>query len=186
MNVAQLPLVGPVVRRMLGDEWGAATFGRKATPPGLLAGLLQTSDLLLDVTVEDRDDLFELIGEHMKSVHGLEVASVVRGLGRRERMGSTAVGEGVAIPHARISELDRIELAYFRLSEAIPFDAPDDKLVTDIFVILVPKKAMEEHLMILAEVSRLFSNLRFREHLHRCATPEEVKDLFLKDVSQAP
>ena len=143
-----------------------------------LAQLLMPKDILLDVKVEGRPELFEKIGRHMEWVHGLPQLAVVASLAHREQIGSTAMGHGIAVPHARLKELERIQLAYLRLEPGIAFDAPDGAPVTDVLVILVPKMATEEHLQVLAQSSEMFANGRFREQLHRCRHPMEVKQLF--------
>jgi PTS system nitrogen regulatory IIA component len=143
-----------------------------------VAQLLMPKDILLDVVVSDRDDLLQKIGRHMEWVHGLSQASVFASLAHREQIGSTALGHGIAIPHARLKELDRIQLAYLRISPPVAFDAPDGQPVSDALVILVPKMATEEHLRVLSETSEMFANARFREQLHLCKHPMEVKQLF--------
>ncbi len=144
----------------------------------VIADLLTPKDILLDVDVAGKDLLFGKIGEHMQWVHGIPQKSVEQSLAHREQIGTTALGRGIAIPHARIKELERIRLAYLRLREPIAFDAPDSRPVTDVLVILVPKLANEEHLQILAQSSQMFSSARFRDQLHRCRHPMEVKQLF--------
>lgn len=143
-----------------------------------VAQLLMPKDILLDVRVSGKDDLLQKVGRHMEWVHGLPQQAVVVGLAHREQIGSTALGQGIAIPHARIKELDRIQLAFLRLAPPIPFDAPDGLPVRDVLVILVPKMATEEHLRVLAESSEMFSHPRFREQLGRCQHAAEVKTLF--------
>ena len=147
-------------------------------PLNTIADLLPGRDIILDLEVENKDQLFEEIGRHMEATHGMPQAWVVLSLSRREQVGSTGLGEGVAIPHARIKDLLYIQLAYVRLKSPIPFGAPDGKPVSDILVLLVPKQATEEHLTILAEATRLFSDARFREHLHQCGQSAAVKQLF--------
>ena len=99
-------------------------------------------------------------------------------LSRREQVSSTGLGEGFAIPHARVKDLDRIQVAYVRMKSPIPFGAADGKPVSDILVLLVPKQSADEHLTILADATRMFSDRRFREQLQRCGTPQEVLQLF--------
>jgi PTS system nitrogen regulatory IIA component len=143
-----------------------------------IADLLQTEDIVLDLDVATKSQLFEEIGRHMEGRHGMPQAWVVLSLSRREEVGSTGLGEGVAIPHARIKDLNQIRIAYFRLASPIPFASPDGKPVSDILVLLVPKQATEEHLSILADATRMFSDSRFREHLHLCAQSLAVQQLF--------
>jgi len=143
-----------------------------------VAQLLMPKDILLDVGVSNKSDLLEKIGRHMEWVHGLPQAAVVASLHHREQIGSTALGHGIAIPHARIKELDHIQLAYLRLAPPIAFDAPDQQPVSDVLVILVPKMATEDHLRVLSETSEMFANTRFRQQLHLCKHAMEVKQLF--------
>ena len=143
-----------------------------------VAKLLSTKDIRLDMEVSSRDRLLQEIARHMECEHGMPEDWVFQSLSRREKIGSTALGEGVAIPHARIKDLQRILLAYIRLRQPIPFDAPDDKPVSDILVILVPKEATEEHLRILSEVTQMFSDRQFRQQLRQCDEAGETKQLF--------
>ena len=143
-----------------------------------IARHLWPEDILLDIEVAGKDQLLDEIGWHMEREHALSREWVVAGLARREQLGSTALGEGVAIPHARVDDLKRIQLAYLRLRSPIPYDAPDGRPVSDILVLLVPKRATEEHLRILADTTQLFADRQFREHLHACRHALEVKALF--------
>jgi len=143
-----------------------------------ISDLLRSEDIVLDLVVTTKRQLFDEIGRHMESRHGMPQAWVVLSLSRREEVGSTGLGEGVAIPHARIKDLERIRIAFFRLAAPIPFAAPDGKPVSDILVLLVPKQATEEHLTILADATRMFSDSRFRERLHLCDQASAVQQLF--------
>lgn len=144
-----------------------------------IADLLPARDIILDLEVANKEQLFDAIGRHMEANHGMPKEWVVLSLARREQVGSTGLGEGVAIPHARIKDLLCIQLTYVRLKSPIPFGAPDGKPVSDILVLLVPKQATEEHLSILAEATRLFSDARFRERLHQSGETVAVKQLFV-------
>jgi len=143
-----------------------------------LAELLSARDILLDVAAGGKVEVLEKIGEHMEWVNGLPRDPVIRSLLHREQIGSTALGEGVAIPHARLDKLESIQLGYLRLKTPLAFDAPDGKPVTDVFVILVPKVATEAHLRILGDASQLFSDRDFREQLHQAANASDAKLLF--------
>ena len=151
-----------------------------------IADLLWPEDILLNIEASSKSQLFEEVGRHMERKHALPQGWVVRSLSRREQVGSTGLGEGVAIPHARVKDLDRIYLAYVRLKSPIPFDAPDGKPVSHILVLLVPKQATEEHLRILADATQLLSNRRLRESLCRCHAPADVKELFRGAFASMP
>ena len=146
--------------------------------PEDIAALLQPGDILLDMDVADRQALFGEIGRHMEQRHGLAHAWVENSLARREQAGSTGLGDGFAIPHARVKELERIHICYGALREPIAFDAPDGKPVSDLLVLLVPKQATEAHLHILADATRMFSDPQFRQSLLLCRHAADVKRLF--------
>ncbi len=143
-----------------------------------IAKLLSSKDIRLDMEVSSQDGLLQEIARHMECEHGMPQDWVFQSLSRREKVGSTALGEGVAIPHARIKDLQRILLAYIRLRQPISFAAPDGKPVSDILVILVPKEATEDHLRILSEVTQMFSDPLFRQQLRQCGEAGETKQLF--------
>ena len=143
-----------------------------------IADLLLPDDILLDVDVSSKSQLIDEIGRHMQRAHAMAPESVALSLSHREQIGSTGLGEGVALPHARVKNLDRVQVAYMRLKSPIPFDSPDGKPVSDVLVLLVPKQATEEHLTILAEAAQMLSDRRFRWRLHLCKHPPEVKRLF--------
>jgi PTS system nitrogen regulatory IIA component len=151
---------------------------RKAAKLNAIASYLRPEDILLDADVSGKHELLDAIGRHMEQAYSLPRASVSQSLARREQLGSTGLGQGVAIPHARVKDLNRILAAYLRLNSPIPFDAPDGEPVSDILVLLVPKQATEEHLRLLADASQMFADNRFRARLRQCGDPVEVKRLF--------
>jgi nitrogen PTS system EIIA component len=143
-----------------------------------LSTYLEVGDILLGVRSADKSQLFEAIGRHVQAAHGVPAQSVVSALRRREMAGSTALGHGVAVPHARVAELDRIRILYVRLSRALHFDAPDGQPVSDVVVLMVPAPATQDHLDLLARVAELFSDGGFRATLHGCHTPDGIRQLF--------
>lgn len=90
----------------------------------------------------------------------------------REKKGSTAIGHGVAIPHARLEGLDKAHVACARLSKPLPFDAPDDEPVDLLFIMLIPFESTEEYLEMLSEIAELFSSKTFREQMRKASTNE--------------
>jgi len=92
----------------------------------------------------------------------------------RERLGSTGVGHGVALPHARIEGLSRAYVAFAQLARGVDFDASDDEPVDLIFALVVPQEATAEHLQLLAQLATLFSNEAIRTQLRRCGSAQEV------------
>lgn len=142
-----------------------------------LRDCLQTEDVLLDLQVKTQRELFDAIGHHVERIGGLSAEAVSGGLMRREQAASTALGLGVAVPHARVKGLARMRVLYARLLDGFAFNAPDEHAVRDIMVLLVPDPASQQHLDMLALVVSLFSDASFRSALHECREPEKIKSL---------
>ena len=144
----------------------------------LAAQLLSAEDIVLDLDVSDRQALFQAIGTFSQNRHGVKASDVEVNLHARERLGSTGLGQGVAIPHARIDGL-RDEVAMFvRTRAPIAFDSPDDNPVTCCFVLLVPKNATKKHLQILAAVADMLSDSVLRSQLGQVNNAADALRLF--------
>jgi PTS system nitrogen regulatory IIA component len=139
-----------------------------------VAQLFSPSDILLDVELANKQALFEAVGRLWQERHGVSATEVVNSLNAREELGSTGLGQGVAIPHARLKSSSKAIAAFVRPKTPIEFDSPDDKPVNCCFVLLVPAQATEQHLQILAEVAEMLSNEQFRTQL---ATGKSVADI---------
>jgi PTS system nitrogen regulatory IIA component len=131
----------------------------------LIAKLLPPSNILLDLDVTSKKRMFEQAGLLFENNQGVGRSVVFDSLFARERLGSTGLGQGVAIPHGRIKGLKEAVGAFVRLASPVPFDAPDGKPVTLVFFLLVPEQATEQHLQILSELAQLFSDRELRERL---------------------
>ena len=117
---------------------------------------IQIDDAVLNVVVRDPRCVLELAASRFAHTRASDPRPVLRALLRREESASTALGGGVAIPHARIPGLDAPWTLYLRLADALPFDAPDGKPVRDFLVILVPETGdIDAHLALLAHVAQL-------------------------------
>jgi PTS system nitrogen regulatory IIA component len=139
-----------------------------------LADCIRPEDICLDLQVSGTTELFDVIGRHMQRVRGIPADVVARSLTRRERIGSTGLGQGVAIPHARLAGLEQPRGLYARLKTPIAFHAPDDKPVLDFLVLLVPAPATDEHLVLLAEASQRFASREFRDRIRACTSRVEA------------
>jgi len=95
----------------------------------------------------------------------IEEDTIYSALLERERLGATSVGDGVAIPHARLPDLDHVAGLFVRLTQPIDYDAADEQPVDLVFLLLAPEAANAEHLRALAKISRLFRKEEFREGL---------------------
>jgi PTS system nitrogen regulatory IIA component len=135
----------------------------------LVAKLLSPADVVLDLQVSSKKRLFEQVGLMFENQHALARSVVFDSLFARERLGSTGLGQGVAIPHGRIKGLKEALGAFIRVAQPVPFDAPDANPVTLVFVLLVPEKATEKHLQILSELAQMFSDKALREAMSHAA-----------------
>lgn len=130
-----------------------------------LSNILPPSQVLAKVEVTSKKRAFEEAGLLFENLHGLSRALVTDSLFSRERLGSTGLGHGVAIPHGRIKGLKAPLAAVFRLQQAIGFDAPDDRPVSLLIFLLVPEAATQKHLEILSEIAELLSDADLRAKL---------------------
>ena len=130
-----------------------------------IAALLPASNIIVDLDVASKAALFGAMGEVFERSAKLPRASVAASLSAREKLGSTGLGQGIAIPHGRIARLPAAIGAFARLRAPIAFDAPDGKPVDQIFVLLVPEQATDQHLQLLSELAQMFSERAFRDRL---------------------
>lgn len=157
----------------------AESSGRESAQAGAtLARLLSPARVLLDLDIADRETLFARLGELAEHKAGLPADTVTAALAAREAMGSTGLGQGVAVPHGQVKGLREAVALYARLATPIAFDAPDAKPVRDVVMLLVPEWATSTHLHLLADVAQRFCDQRFRAQLHACADPTAVCRLF--------
>jgi PTS system nitrogen regulatory IIA component len=140
----------------------------------LISKLLPPSNIVLDLEVSSKKRMFEQAGLLFENNYGIARSLVFDSLFARERLGSTGLGQGVAIPHGRIKGLKEAIGAFVRLSVPVAFDAPDGQPVSLLFVLLVPEQANEVHLQILSELAQMFSDREFREQLATDADPQSL------------
>lgn len=151
-----------------------------------IAAWLQPQDILFDADVRDRAHALDVAAAAICSgANGLDPAPIFRALWRREQTGSTALGEGMAIPHARIGGIARPITLFMRTKRPVSFDAPDGKPVSQLLVIAVPEDgAQEDHLQLLALVAQLFSDRDFRTQLDRAPNATAAADVFRAGIAR--
>ena len=128
-----------------------------------LSSILPVAQVLVGVEATSKKRAFEEAGLLFENLHGLSRALVTDSLFARERLGSTGLGHGVAIPHGRIKGLKSPMAAVFQLAQSIGFDAPDEQPVKILIFLLVPEAATQKHLEILSEIAELLSNASVRD-----------------------
>jgi PTS system nitrogen regulatory IIA component len=131
----------------------------------LIANLLSSDDIVVGLEASSKKRVFEQAGLLFENRHAIARSTIYDALFAREKMGSTGLGLGIAIPHGRIKGLKQARGAFFRLATPVPFDAPDGQDVDLVFVLLVPEAASEHHLQLLSELAQMFSDSSFRAQI---------------------
>ena len=161
-----------------------ATTPRRAM--SLISSLLTVSNVALDIEVGDKKALFDQAARLLENGSSLTRQQIIDSLNTRERMGSTALGQGIAIPHGRVKGLREALGAFLRLRSPVAFDAPDDRPVNLVFVLLVPERATDVHLQILSELAQMFSDRGFRAQLAAAPDATAAQRLIAAWQAHAP
>jgi PTS system nitrogen regulatory IIA component len=143
-----------------------------------LASLIDESRILLNVPADCPTAVFRCVSEALEPLVGVDARTIANALNERERMGSTAVGDGVSIPHARLESVEAPQAFMLRLQKPIDMDAMDDKPVDVFFILLVPEKADNDHLRVLSRVARLIRQPGNLEHIRASANAAGLAALF--------
>ena len=151
-----------------------------------LASILPVSQVLVGVDVTSKKRAFEEAGLLFENLHGLSRALIADSLFARERLGSTGLGHGVAIPHGRIKGLKAPMAAVLQLRQPIGFDAPDEQPVNLLIFLLVPEAATQKHMEILSEIAELLSNADLRERIRNADSVEQLHGLIADWQSEQP
>ena len=152
----------------------------------LIAKLLPAPNILLDADLTSKKRVFEQAGLLFENNESISRSLVFDSLFAREKLGSTGLGQGVAIPHGRIKGLREAAGAFVRTRAPIPFEAPDGNPVQLIFVLLVPEKATDLHLQILSELAQMFSDKEMRAQLTALPDARDVQRLISEWEPHAP
>ena len=135
--------------------------------------------LLSGESLLSKKRVFERAAEAMGAALNLSSETIYRALLAREKLGSTAIGEGIAIPHCRINECAEAAGCLMTLQHPIDFGSTDGRDVDVIFVLLVPEEATQAHLNLLAALARSFSNADLRNRVRKTLDPAELRQLLL-------
>lgn len=129
-----------------------------------------------------RTQVIRALSDELSVATGIGTDAIEEAVLERERLGSTGVGEGVAIPHARLAGLEAPVGGFMRLAHGVDFDAIDDRPCDLIFMLLAPEGAGADHLRALAQVSRFFRQGSVREALRKARTEDEIKSVICRDL----
>ncbi len=144
----------------------------------LISKILTPECVLLDSESASKKRVFERVGLLFENTQHIARSQVFDSLFAREKLGSTGLGQGVAIPHGRVKGLRDAVAAFVKMQNPIPFDAPDGQPVNFIFVLLVPERATDMHLQLLGELAQMFSDKSFRDQLESTDDPAAIHKLF--------
>jgi PTS system nitrogen regulatory IIA component len=144
----------------------------------LISDLLSPERIRFDVQSSSKKRLLELISEELaRNSDEFSKREIFESLCARERLGSTGLGKGVAIPHGRVKGSKHVEASFIRLRKPLPFDAVDGQPVDLLFCLAVPEDCGEDHLRLLAQVAELFSDPELLQELREAKTSGRLLQL---------
>ncbi|OZB19201.1 MAG: transcriptional regulator [Hyphomonas sp. 34-62-18] len=146
-----------------------------------LSALLQGGVIIPFHEATSRKQAIHVLCEALSDATGIGARAIEDAVMERERLGSTGVGEGVAIPHARLPGLSAPVGGFLRLAQGVDFEAIDDRPCDLIFMLLAPDGAGADHLRALAQVSRFFRQVAVRDGLRKARNEAEIKALICRD-----
>lgn len=142
-----------------------------------LAELITPHNIAIDIEASTQKELFAFVGALFEKNNGIPAGIVKSCLEARESLGSTGLGQGIAIPHGRVKDLSEAHLGFVRLINGIDFKAPDGKLVQTLIIMLVPEHATQAHLEILSQVAQILSDTSTKKILLTETDPDKIYQL---------
>ena len=134
------------------------------------------------VTATNKRQVLKVVAEIAARSLGVKASAALEALLDREAVGSTGVGYGVAVPHARVAGLTQLRGVFVRLEHAVEFGAVDDRPVDLVFALFAPPEANGEHLRALARVSRVLRQAELREQLRKARSPDAIHALLTQEA----
>lgn len=157
-----------------------------ATPPEIVsfADILGEHAVLADLRVTSKKHLCQEIARAAAELTGAAQRDIFESILERERLGSTGMGYGVAIPHASVEGLDRVRGVFARLDQPIEFDSIDERPVDLVFLLLAPAEPNADRLKVLARVSRALRRQDYREKLRAAPSPDALRALLFGESAE--
>lgn len=150
-----------------------------------IGDLLAPDGIVLRGGASSKRQALHVVAEAAAHALGLDEARVLEALLEREALGSTGLGSGVAVPHARIPGLTRVAAVFVRLDQPVAYGSVDDRPVDLMFALFAPPSDGAEHLRALAAVSRAMRSTELREQVRQARTVDAVRALFVRDTVPA-
>lgn len=145
---------------------------------------LRKKSIIPDMDSGDKEGVLEVLADTLTEVSGTSRRELVRVLLERERLGSTGIGGGIAIPHGKLKSIDKLLLAFGRSRKGVDFDAMDGKPTHLFFVLITPEGSTGIHLKMLARISRLLKDSSFRERLMAADTRDDLYQIIKSEDSE--
>lgn len=146
-----------------------------------ITDILMSEGVIIDLRAGSKKQVLQALSRHAAAMTGLHERTIFETVLERERLGTTGVGDGVAIPHGRIAEIGKISALFARLKEPIDFDSVDGKPVDLLFLLLAPAQAGADHLKALSKISRFLRDRDNCEKLRGAKSEEAVYALLSGD-----
>ena len=143
--------------------------------------IISTKSIFLDLDVPNKKDAIQQLAQNAAQVTGKDPLAIFDVLWAREKLGTTGVGGGIAIPHARWQGIEQVQGFFARMAKPIAFDAVDDKPVDLVFLLLAPETAGADHLHALATVSRVLRDRVLCELLRKAKDEQAIYQLLVQN-----
>jgi PTS system nitrogen regulatory IIA component len=150
-----------------------------------IKGLLRPEDIIPDLAAESKEEVLVELAARISGQHpGLDREEILRILLERERLGSTGIGDGIAIPHGKLKRLEQPLMAVGRSLKGVAFSALDNRPVHLFFLLVAPEEAVGVHLKMLARISRILKDPSVRKGLLEATDADEIYATILKQDSR--
>ena len=136
------------------------------------------NSIFINVDVDSKKNAFKVIANFFEKKNPSLMGQITEKLNERERLGTTTIGNGVAIPHTKVNGLEKTQVLFIRFSSKVDFSAADEKMVDMVFSIIAPENCQSEHLLILSSISNFLKKRDSIEKIRKQKTAEDIYKLF--------
>ena len=136
------------------------------------------NSIFINVDVDSKKNAFKVIANFFEKKNPSLMGQITEKLNERERLGTTTIGNGVAIPHTKVNGLEKTQVLFIRFSSKVDFSAADEKMVDMVFSIIAPETCQSEHLLILSSISNFLKKRDSIEKIRKQKTAEDIYKLF--------
>ena len=143
-----------------------------------LSEFICKNSIFIDVQADSQKNVFKILGNTFSKKNKDLSSLIIEKLNERERLGSTSVGNGIAIPHTKVDGIKETQVIFLKLKSGVDFSAPDGKKIDLIFSIIAPENSESDHLLILSSISNFIRKKEKVARLRGSATIDEIQFLF--------